>query len=378
MRRLLDFAALAAVVASLFLAGVAVAQEVPAVTQDGIIKGTMNIDFKSRTQLDTTGKLKEGSSALGAKDAYSFNITVADTTEYQGKIYRQPQLLSSIILQEKQPAQLQFDVNLAVRNPRNLDERKDVGKWAGTVPIDAKTGVYDLSGGAKLESPLRVAVNAIGTQPAFTDKFGGKLVGKSKQEESLTSYTYRRLIGNKTVEIKVTKIDPMKFEDLELAKGPSPNYPKTLVNGRLDYDYETGNWLTDGIRFRYNYNGKDVEDILTGSIKWVEDENRKTNGKGFYEFNLRFNEEKNKNQTTEADAFAKLSDEDAFFAVDDSIPCITGKISYEDKFIGGGGDEPTPASSKVTYSLNANKITKPQAVNFFKLWMVCVGPTNDE
>ena len=32
----------------------------------------------------------------------------------------------------------------------------------------------------------------------------------------------------------------------------------------------------------------------------------------------------------------------------------------------------------MTYHLDANKLTKQQIVNFFKLWMVCVGPTNDE
>ena len=49
----------------------------------------------------------------------------------------------------------------------------------------------------------------------------------------------------------------------------------------------------DGITFSYNYNGKDVKDVMTGSIKWVEDENRKANGKGYYEFNLRFNIQQN-------------------------------------------------------------------------------------
>ncbi len=365
--------ALALLLATLLLAGQAAAQEV---SQEGIIKGTMEIAFNTRTKLDTTGKLKEGSSELGAKDTYNLKLTVADTTEYVGKIERQPQLLSSIILQEKQPAQLFFSLDLAVRNPKDLDQRKVVGKWTGTAPIDPKTGVYGLAGTS--DSAVRVQINAIGSQPAFVDKFGGKLIGKSKQDEGLSAYTYRRLIGGKQVEFKVTKIDPMKFEDLELAKGPSTNYPHTTVNGRLDYDYETGNWLTDGITFSYNENGKDVKDVMTGSIKWTEDENRKTNGKGAYEFNLRFNEEKNKPATTEADAFSELSDEDAFFAVDDSIPCITGKISYEDKFISGGGEEPTPSSSKVTFALDANKISKVQAVNFFKLWMVCIGPTNDE
>jgi hypothetical protein len=344
-------------------------------SEQGVISGTMDIEFKTRTELDTAGTYTEGSPALGAKDTYVLKLAVAKTTEFSGKITRQPDLFTKVIRSQKQKAELGFDINLAVRNPKNLDERRNVGKWVGTVPFNATTGVFDLAGGGSQESPLRIAIDAIGAQPAFTDKFGGKLIGKSKKEENLASYTYKRLVGNKTYEIKVAKVDPMKFVDLELAKGPAGNYPRTRVNGRLDFDYETGNWLTDGIRFSYNYNGQAVEDIVTGSIKWVEDENRKTNGKGEYQFNLRWNEAKQAPATTEAAAFAKLSDEDAFFAVDDSLPCLTGKITYEDKFISG---EETPASSKVVYALNSNKLTKTQVVNFFKLWMIGTGPINDE
>jgi hypothetical protein len=32
----------------------------------------------------------------------------------------------------------------------------------------------------------------------------------------------------------------------------------------------------------------------------------------------------------------------------------------------------------VTFNLNANKLTKQQIMSFHKLWLVCVGPTNDE
>ena len=63
-----------------------------------------------------------------------------------------------------------------------------------------------------------------------------------------------------------------------------------------------------GIRFAYNINGQDYEDLITGSIKWVEDPNRESNGKGFYEFNLRWNEEKNKSAKDESAAFENLSD----------------------------------------------------------------------
>ena len=115
--------------------------------------------------------------------------------------------------------------------------------------------------------------------------------------------------------------------------------------------------------------------MVTGTIKWIEDPDRATNGKGHYDFNLRFNEEKNKTASSESAAFANMSQEDAFFAVDNSIPCLTGKVEYVDTFISGGT---TPSMSKVVYHLDANKLNKQQIVNFYKLWMVCVGPTNDE
>jgi hypothetical protein len=343
-----------------------------AITQEDIIAGTMNIEFKTRTNLDTTGDLKEGSAALGAQDRYDFNLNVARTTEFAGDILRQPKLFSSVLGRTKQNAKMAYNVGISVLNPKDLKQKKAVGKWVGEVAVDPNTGAYNLGGG---DSPLRIAIDAVGRAPAFTDRFGGRLLGKAEKKESLGSYTYRRLIGNKTVEVVVKKSDPMRFDNIELAKGPAEVYPHTFVTGRLDYDYETGNWLTDGIHFKYNMDGRDVEDVVTGTIKWVEDPDRATNGKGRYEFNLRFNEDKNKPAASESSAFEKMSDEDAFFAVDNSIPTLTGKIEYVDTFISGGT---TPSSSKIIYHLNANKLNKQQVVNFFKLWMVCVGPTNDE
>src|SRR5687768_12331969 len=342
------------------------------VTEDDVIAGTMNIDFKTRTNLDTSGDLKKGSPAVGSQDKYNFQLSVAKTTEFAGDIMRQPKLFSSVLGRTKQDAKLVYNVNIAVLNPRDLKQKKAVGKWVGEVAMDPNTGAYNLGGGS---SPLRVAIDAVGKAQAFTDRFGGVLVGKAEKKESLGSRTYKRLIRGKEVSVTVQKSDPMSFNQIELAKGPAEVYPHTYVNGRLDYDYETGNWYTDGIRFKYNLDGRDYEDTVTGSIKWVEDPDRATNGKGHYEFNLRFNEDKNKTASGEGAAFDQMSGEDAFFAVDASIPCLTGRIEYVDTFISGGT---TPSSSKITYHLNANKLTKQQIVNFFKLWMVCVGPTNDE
>jgi len=361
------------VVGALLLAAPAGAQD--DLLNEDVITGSMTIDFKTRTSKDTSGEFVEGSPALNVQDSYALDLTVVKTVQFTGKIVRQPNIYTKVMRKLKQGAALGFDITLAVLNPKNLSEKKVVGKWVGNVPINTETGAYDLAGGKAEERPLRIAVDTVGAAKAFTDGFAGRLVGKAEKKDNLAQYTYKRLVGNRTVEITVKKSDPMRFEGIELAKGPAEVYPRTIVNGRLDYDYETGNWYTDGIRFKYALNGKDFEDVITGSIKWVEDPNRKSNGKGFYEFNLRFNEDKNKTANTEAAAFDKMSEEDAFFVVDNSVPSLTGRIEYVDTMSPGSD---TPMSSKVTYKLTANKLTKQQVMNFFKLWLICVGPTNDE
>lgn len=356
-------------------AAAAWAQSEP-ITENDVISGTMTIDFKTRTTPDTSGEFVDGSAQLGVQDIYAVNIAVAKTTELSGKIVRQPNIYSKNLRRVKQGAAIGFDLALAVLNPKDLKQKKTVGKWVGVVPIDTSTGAYDLTAGRKEERPLRMAIDAVGKAAAFTDEFTGRLVGKAEKKDTLASYTFKRLVGNRTVEITVKRSDPMRFDGIDLAKGPVEIYPRTRVNGRLDYDYETGNWFTDGIRFKYALNGQELEDVVTGSIKWVEDPDRATNGRGYYDFNLRFNEAANKSATGEAAAFEKLSDEEAFFAVDDTIPTLTGRIYYEDTFI--AGSDGTPSQSKVTYNLNANKLTKQQIMNFCKLWLLCVGPTNDE
>jgi len=374
------FSSVAALVACAFLAVSslapmqAVAQSEP-ITEDDVIAGTMDIDFQTRVRRDTSGDLKEGSAALNVKDKYKFNINVAKTTNFTGEITRQPNLYSKMLQRKKQDALLSYSVDLAVLNPKDLKQKKVVGKWVGTVPVDLTNGAFDLAGGAAKESPLRIQVDSVGKAQAFEEKFGGVMFGKAEKKEGLASYTYKRLVAGKEVSFVVKRSDPMRFENLVLAKGPAEVYPRSTVTGRLDYDYETGNWITDGIRVRYLLDGKEFEDVITGTIKWVEDADREANGKGHYDFNLRFNEAKNKTPSTEDAAFEKMSAEDAFFAVDNSLPCLTGRVSYIDVF-GGGGT--TPVSSKVEYKLNANKLTKQQIMNFFKLWLIGIGPINDE
>jgi len=380
----LQRAGLVALVLSLSV-GTALAEVPPTFSENGFISGTMEIDFGTRKNPDTSGKLAEGSPAEGSKDTYTLNLNVAKTTEFSGKIERQPRLVSSVLGREIQAAKLTYDVNLAVRNPNDLTQRKNVGKWVGPVSIGVD-GTYDFGSGTANANQLRMAIDAVGKAQAFVGPFGGMIKGKSQEKkgilaeqlEKVKTFT-RTLKGGKKVVVTAKNTDPLKFQGLVLGEGPAQTYPRATVNGNLDYDYDTGNWYTDGIRFKYTFNGTEMEDLVTGSIKWVEDSNREQNGKGQYDFNLRFNEHKAQPATGEDAAFAGSASqaEDAFFEVDNSIPSMTGTISFEDN-LAGSGEDASVHSSKVLYALNANQLTKQQAMNFWKLWLVIVGPTNDE
>ena len=52
---------------------------------------------------------------------------------------------------------------------------------------------------------------------------------------------------------------------------------------------------------------------------------------------------------------------------------LTGTIKFTDT-PGPNG----PTASQVEYDLKSNKLTQQQVMNFAKLWLVAVGPTNDE
>jgi hypothetical protein len=175
------------------------------ITEEKVIAGTMDIEFGTRTNLDTTGDLKPNSPALGAKDVYKFTLSVAKTTEFSGKIERQPNLYTKTLARRKQDAQLWYTIDMAVLNPKDLKQKRVVGKWVGTVPIDTATGAYDLGGGKAKESPLRMAIDAVGKAQSFVDNFAGRLLGKAEKKDNLAEYTFKRVIGDKTVSVVVKK-----------------------------------------------------------------------------------------------------------------------------------------------------------------------------
>ena len=89
-----------------------------------------------------------------------------------------------------------YDVGLAVLNPRNLSQKKSVGKWVGTAQLDAKSNTYDLGQGQN--SPLRMAVDTVGAAQGFTDNFGGKVIGK----QGRTAQAMRTILSAVSSKIK--------------------------------------------------------------------------------------------------------------------------------------------------------------------------------
>jgi hypothetical protein len=334
---------------------------------DNTIKGKLDIQFNSRTQVDSAGN-----PTAGVKDVYTFDVMVVDTLGFQGTIQALPTILSSRLGSEKQRAALNYNLSLLVANPANLTQKKSVGKLVGEVQID-KQGVYQFD-----EGTLRIAVDAAGRAQGFESAFRGTAAGKPPKNTSLVArvkkqaQTITRQVKGKTVSLIVQDYDLMTLRGLVLAAGPVRSYPETTVNGEMMYDYERSAWYFRGLTLTYQLDGKTVTDKLTGNIKWVESPQRKTNGQGQYEFDVRFNEPEQ--TSTETAVFQKADDEAAFFATDTTLPSLTGTAKYVDRFRGD-----TVTSSAVTIDLVGNNLNKTQVVNAFKLiWLVSVVPVNAE
>lgn len=323
----------------------------------------MNIEFGTRTEVDPDGNPKPG-----AEDRYAVSLIVLHTYKVTGSIARKPHIVSSILGREIQAAALRYDLKFFVVD-KSGGADKPVGGIQGTMPV--KDGVYILPPGG-------VSMSTVSSR---NEPFSGQIAGKSENKNSKLSaklFEYARVIRGKTVKVQSKNIDPLEFRALTLAPGPVADFPQTIVSGRFDYDYDTGNWLSSGFRFQYVKDGERRQDEVTGSVRWVEDPNRDVNGKGEYQFNLRFNEAGARED--ESAFFAETSDEELFFAVDNEIPTLGGKITYQDTYgESAARDTERPViSSKITYDLQANRLTGEQIMNFFKLWLLIVGPVNDE
>lgn len=332
------------------------AQNQPKLVSGDAITGTMTIDFATRQRGNTDS---EGNPNKGVKDIYAIDLKIG-AVGVKGKIERTPRISTKLMGREAQRGQLFYALTLSVNNTY-------LGDWLGTVVTDER-GQYLFDGSGDANSKPRIQIQAVGNQVAFTDNFGGIMLGKGSGATGAVKFA-RELTGGKRVYYTAKNTDPMDFRNLVLAKGPLGSHGRATASGKLIYDRESGSWITEGITI--SPEGQKESDKITGSIRWVEDPQRAANGKGSYLFNLRWNEDKV--QATEETFTSSDVDEESFFAVDTAKPGLTGTVEYTDKM-----DGEKVVSSTVVYKLTANNLSRNQILQFAKLWLCGIGPVNDE
>jgi hypothetical protein len=108
---------------------------------------------------------------------------------------------------------------------------------------------------------------------------------------------------------------------------------------------------------------------------------------GYYEYNLRWNEQAVQNDQSFFDSSAAQAQADAFFSnADQSKPGLYGRVYYKDSEDGckraTGQDGKIscvgPTRSEITYDLKAEKLTYAQLSNWVKLELLILGPLTDE
>lgn len=372
---------LASATAALMLAGTAQAQtasrgaEVIAADQ-GRVTGEIVADFGSRKLSGATGV-----------DTYTItNLKAADLMVMNGTINRTPE------------KSLTYSVKFDLFNPKNPAQvAKEAAILRGDVIIN-EAGRYDPAAG-KLRIDI---VKGNQSSAAYRGALQGREVTRwwevaeqLKKAQKKANKVYSRVVEGKTISIEVKNADPLGFDALVLASGPFSYLPETTVRGSLDYDYELGNWLLDnnGLTLTYTLGDKTITDRITGSIRYAEEEGKASVGgkevafTGYYEYNLRFNENAAKTDTAFFDGDNSAADIDAFFSTSDqSKPGIYGKVYFTDsednckmaKDEEGRMKCTGPTKSIITYDLKTTGLTYAQLAAWMKIEQFVIGPFTDE
>ncbi|MFG1358255.1 hypothetical protein [Xanthobacter pseudotagetidis] len=350
-------------------------KEIPA--DKARLAGTMTVDYNSRLARPSTGT-----------DIYEIgDLAVADLMILKGQVQRTP------------GKSLTYSVKFDVVNPSNPSQiAREVAILRGDLPID-NNGRYTPDAGR-----LRLDI-VKGNQT--TSAVGGAIQGRNvtrwwevgeqfRKAQKEADKVYSRYVDGKVVSIQVKNPDPLRFERAQLPSGPFSFLPEVRVSGNLDYDYELGNWLTDqnGVTFTYTVADRSITDRVGGSIRYVEEEGSFTDkaGKkkpytGYYEYNLRWNEQAVQNDQSFFDASAAQAQADAFFSnADQTKPGLYGRVYYNDSEDGckrvkgedGKFSCVGPTRSEITYDLKAEKLTYAQLSNWVKLELLILGPLTDE
>jgi len=335
------------------------AQPAPAAT---FIKGSLNIHF------DT---LRTPKPVVGTTDKYTFTVNVCNSAKFHGEIDRLPNISGTMGF-GGQPGSLTYAVDCDVINPRNPAQSANVGKLLGVVPND-KANVYHFDTGDAPDR-LMMDIEGRGNAQGFQSKFGGVALGKPPQGSPSMKQqmlSIMRVVHGQTMTVKVEKYDKMEFRDHVLAAGPVLSYGAVTVNGAMIYDYGRNAWHFKSVHCVYSVKGAAKDDTLTGDIRWVEDPNRKANGLGHYEFDIRVNEP----PPSEEAAFTanNASDEASFFTTDASIPSLVGTMDYKDTLQDDpkGGD-PITTDSIVQINLQGQGLDRQQVMYLAKLLLFSV------
>lgn len=315
------------------------------------IRGNLDIKYNSRNVPGTKG----------VKDTYGVNLNVCNSAKFSGTITDTPQILEGVFSKSvTQPRSLNYDIALDVINPKNVSQTRNVGRMLGSVPI-ASDGSYQYDRGN-----LEVAILPMGNAGGFSSKFSGLALGKplnrpvdwlDKLKSDAVNIT--RSVNGKTTTVVLKKYDKMELRNHVVAAGPVQVYQQATVNGELLYDYDKNCWFFNNVTVQYADNGTIKIDRLSGTIRWVESPNRKANGEGEYQFDIRVNEP----PPSASAAFETSSaDESSFFEVDTKVPALTGTMKYKDSIRGD-----TTLASSVAIDLNGSNITKQQAMYLAKL-----------
>ncbi len=343
------------------------------ISRTDAISGRIVIDFNSLRP-----------NASDDRDQYAIDLNVADYVSFDGSASRVP------------ARSIEYNVKLMAHNPGKPAETRHVGQLKGVVAIDSE-GKYLLRGSDRMQidpgQRLMISMLVTPKGMAQDNPFDGVIQGKAPKASGLLARLrqtveqvkqYTREIGGRTVTVSVENPDIMEFRDLKLGAGPWPELTEVTVNGNLDYDYASGNWLTQGITMSYMQDGATVEDRITGTIRWVDEEGSVTVGgeshpyTGYYDFNLRYNEDDFNVDAEDAFFGQDTSEEDVFFGQDNRVPGLFGNVYFNDSNYVGQGDEETATRSEVSYAIEANQLSPIQLVNFTKLWLLAIGPVHDD
>ncbi len=350
------------------LAFTGMAQTATPVAPETFITGDLDITFATRS-----------SKNAGVVDTYKFNVNVSNSSKAYGTITQLPYLPGTMgSSYGQQNGRLTYDLKWDVLNPKNPAQALNVGIVSGVVPVSEKN-VYNFDAGN-----LVTRVFARGTAKGFDSQTKGIALGKPPtpapgllDSMKKSALTFTKQVGNQTQRIVVTKYDIMEFRNHVLAAGPVQIYGDVTVNGQMVYGYDRSSWYFNHLLITYwitepNGSSHQVQDTISGDIRWVEDASRKTNGIGEYQFDIRLNEP----PPSENAVFVAPTDESAFFTNDVAAVGLSGTMKYKDTMTANGE---SCTASTVKIDLHGNKLTKQQCMVLAKLLLfTAVVPFNAE